>query len=102
MLRIALVIPGIPRSSGGPSVAVRALAKHLADAGHEVTIVTTDLGPYGGPAGPMVEVDGPVGLKIFSVRSRWDRRLYRSVEMRQWLYRTVPSFDVVDLQGVWS
>ena len=101
-LRIALVVPGIPHCSGGPSVAVAALAARLCDAGHEVSIVTADLVPYGGPPGPMVEVDKRVRMQLFPVRSRWDRRMYRSVEMRHWLQRAVRTFDVVDIQGVWS
>jgi len=102
VLRIALVVPGMPQSSGGPSVAVAALAERLCDAGHEVSIVTADLAPYGGPPGPMVEVDKRVRVQLFPVRPRWDRRLYRSVEMRQWLNRAIHTFDVADIQGVWS
>src|SRR2546425_8288671 len=102
VLRIALVIPGIPHSAGGPSVVVAELAARLCDAGYEVAIVTTDLAPGGGPPCPMVEVDKRVEIRLFPVRSRWDRRLHRSAEMRQWLNQAVHNFDVVDIQGVWS
>jgi glycosyltransferase involved in cell wall biosynthesis len=102
ILRIALITPGIPRISGGPSVAIAELATHLATAGHEVTIVTADLSPYGGPPDSMVEVDGRVELELFPVHTRWDRRMYRSIEMRRWLNEAVRDFDVVDIQGVWS
>src|SRR2546430_646316 len=95
-LRIALVVPGLPVSSGGPSVSVPALAARLCDAGHEVTIITADLSPGGGPPDLLAEVDKRVNVQLFQVWSWWDRRLYRSVELGQWMNRATDDFDVVD------
>ena len=43
-MRILHVIPGLTRERGGPTTVVRALAAHQAEAGHAVTVLTTDQG----------------------------------------------------------
>lgn len=101
-LRIALVIPGIPERSTGPSMWVKDLAHQLCDAGHKVTVVTSDLATGGGSPGPMVEIDRRVTLEFFPVRSALGRRLYYSAGMKRWLYSKIAEFDVVNISGVWS
>lgn len=43
-LRIVHVIPGLTHERGGPTACVQALARHQAEAGHQVTALTTDQG----------------------------------------------------------
>src|SRR5262249_23641998 len=69
---------------------------------HEVTIVTADLSPGGGPPDLLLEVDRRVNVRFFQVRSWGDRRLYRSAEIGQWMRQAIGGFDVVDIHGVWS
>jgi len=101
-LRIALVIPGIPERSTGPSMWIKDLAQRLCDAGHQVTVVASDLATGGGSPGPIVEIDRRVALEFFPVRSALGRRLYYSADMKSWLYSKIGEFDIVDIQGMWS
>jgi len=102
VLRIALVAPGIPQSATGVSVSLARLAEELCNAGHEVTLVAADTATGPGPVEPMVKVDPRVDVRLFPFRSRVHRRLHLSAEMRQWLNKSAPDFDVMDIQGVWS
>lgn len=47
-MKILHVIPGLTYERGGPSTVVRALARHQADAGHDVSVVYTDQGARSG------------------------------------------------------
>jgi glycosyltransferase involved in cell wall biosynthesis len=47
-------------------------------------------------------MDKRATLHVFPVHGRFNRRLYRSVEMSRWLESVVGEFDVVDLQGLWT
>lgn len=96
--RIALVVPGIPKTSGGPGVSVAAMAGRLAESGWKPTILTTDQGISDG----LVPIPANVDLKVFPLVGRWDRRLLRSPELIEWWNREGGRFDLVDIQGVWS
>ena len=43
-MKILHVIPGLTRERGGPPAVVQALARHQAEAGHDVAVLTTDQG----------------------------------------------------------
>jgi hypothetical protein len=47
-MRILHVIPGFTRERGGPTAVVQALSRHQAEAGHDVTVLTTDQGARNG------------------------------------------------------
>src|SRR5260370_28667590 len=47
-MRILHVIPGLTRERGGPTAVVQALSRHQAEAGHDVTVLTTDQGARNG------------------------------------------------------
>lgn len=101
-LRICFAIPGMPNISGGPSLIVAELAARLCDYGHDVTVLTADLVPRGADAAEAIAVDQRVRMQAFRVRSRFDRRLYRSRAMRAWFAEAASGFNVVDIIGVWS
>ncbi|WP_178086952.1 glycosyltransferase [Methylacidimicrobium tartarophylax] len=97
-LRVALVIPGIPKISGGPGVSVAAMAGRLVANGWEVTVLTSNQGISEG----LVPIEKNVELKIFPLSGKWNRRFLRCPELIEWLYREGSRFDVVDIQGIWS
>jgi len=101
-LRIALVTPSISTSGGGVTTYIGDLVPRLCDAGHRVTVVTADCEPGGAEPDKPIEMDKRAPLHLFPVRGRFNRRLYRSVEMSRWLDTAVREFDVVDIQGLWS
>ena len=100
-LNIGIVTPTIAKSATGPSSWVATLCEHLCDAGHRVTVVTSDLLP-GGDKGPTVQLDRRVEVKMFPEKSALGRQLHRSREMRQWLKDNVHRFDIIDIQGIWT
>ncbi len=97
-LRIALVVPGIPKASGGPGVSVASMAGRLAGNGWKVTVLTTDQGMSEG----LVPFAESVELKVFPLSGGLDTRLLRSSELIEWLERNITRFDIVDIQGIWS
>lgn len=101
-LRIALVAPGIPERSTGPSFWVKELAHQLCESGHEVTVLASDIATGRGAPGPMVAIDPRATVRAFPVTSRLARRTYYSAEMKRWMNREIENFDVVDIQGIWS
>src|SRR5260370_13390531 len=101
-LGIALVTPYINTSGGGVSTYLAGIVPRLCDAGHQVSIVSADCGLGGPEPDKPIEMDKRATLHLFPVRGRFNRRLYRSVEMSRWLNTAVHKFDVVDIQGLWS
>ncbi len=101
-IRALHVIPSIAAQHGGPSFAIRGIARALATAGVEVTIVTTDddgLGKHLGVS-PGTQVE-EAGAKVLYFR----RNLlpYKvSISMGQWLFRNAKSFDVLHLHALFS
>lgn len=102
MLRIALVVPGIPQNATGVSVSLARLAEELCNAGHTVTLVTANTAASPGPVQPLVKIDSRVDVRLFPFRSRVHRRIHLSAEIGQWLNESASDFDVMDIQGVWS
>lgn len=97
-MKIALVIPGIPRSSGGPGIAVAAMASKLRANGHSVTVITTDQKAGDG----LLRFPSSIEVQIFPL-DRWaGGPLLRSSALNRWLERQAGRFDVIDIQGVWS
>src|SRR5690242_8461072 len=47
-MRILHIIPGLTRERGGPTAVVEALVRHQAEAGHSVSVLTTDQGVRNG------------------------------------------------------
>jgi glycosyltransferase involved in cell wall biosynthesis len=101
-LRIALVVPSIMNSANGVHFYLASLVGQLCGAGCGVTLIAADLGHQGGPSGPSIKLDSRAAVKLFQVKSRVDRRIYRVPEMRDWLSANARNFDVADIQGMWS
>jgi glycosyltransferase involved in cell wall biosynthesis len=96
--------------TGGPAVKVRALAQGLAERGHSVTVLTSDLGITGDaePAGGISKTeygwrcdDGPVETLYLAARGR-----YRSFSLNPAAFRfcatRLKSFDVVHIYGTYD
>lgn len=101
-MRILHVVPSyLPAVRyGGPIHAVHGLCRALARAGHEVSVLTTNVD---GPGDAPVPLDAPVVLDGVSVRyfpSRLLRRLYVSPPMARALPEAVAAADIVHLHSV--
>lgn len=102
-LRILHVIPSLSLKHGGPSVALRAFAKALIEAGVEVTVATTD---DDGPGGRLdvargkLLADADGWRKIYFVKQTEFYKL--SLGLRRWLRRNVRNFDVVHIHALFS
>ena len=101
-LRICFVSYLLSRQATGLSSYMCAVSAKLVDAGHQVTVLATDL-EYGGKAlEGGVKLDPRVQLQIFQVRGAFNRRLYRCPLLVAWLQEHASEFDVVDIQGIWA
>jgi glycosyltransferase involved in cell wall biosynthesis len=96
------VIPSVSAKHGGPSYAVRAIARALKAVDVDVTIATTDDdgddARLGVPIGERVDEDG-AGVYYF----RRDILPYKvSVGLARWLRSNVSKFDVVHVHALFS
>lgn len=85
---------------GGPIRSVHALAKGLAQRGHEVHVYTTNVdGPHDSdvPLGAPVEREG---VQVWYFPASLGRRLYRSPDMGRALRRNMAMFDIAHLHSV--
>ena len=101
-MRILHVVPSyLPAVRyGGPIHAVHGLCRALARAGHEVTVLTTNVD---GPGDSPVPLDAPVmldGVRVRYFPSRLLRRLYLSMPLARALPEAVAAADVVHLHSV--
>ena len=101
-MRILHVVPSyLPAVRyGGPIHAVHGLCRALARAGHEVTVLTTNVD---GPGDSPVPLDAPVvldGVRVRYFPSRVLRRLYVSPPLARALPQAVAAADVVHLHSV--
>jgi len=101
-MRIAIVTPSLDRSFTGVTSYVRDVVPHLCDAGLKVTVATTDVGYRGVAATAIADLDNRVDLRLLPVQGRLNRRLYRSVHLKNWLTASAGGFDLVDIQNIWS
>ena len=65
-------------------------------------MIASDCGYRAADAGDLMPIDSRAELKLFAVRGRLNRRLYRSPELSRWIRQAVRQFDVVDVQVIWS
>lgn len=101
-MRILHVVPSyLPAVRyGGPIHAVHGLCRALVRAGHEVTVLTTNVD---GPGDSPVPLDAPVmldGVRVRYFPSRLVRRLFLSPAMARALPEAVGAADVVHLHSV--
>ncbi|HEY1048937.1 MAG TPA: glycosyltransferase [Prosthecobacter sp.] len=98
------VIPSLSPSSGGPSVALPAMARALAARGVHVSVVTTDDdGPGRRLSGiPLVEEvtqEGGWSVRYFPKQTEFYKV---SLPLRRWLRKHVHEYDVVHVHAVFS
>ena len=85
---------------GGPIYSVHALCQSLASAGHGVYVFTTSVDGRRDSNVPHVRSVDLDGVQVHYFRSRWLRRLFYSVDLRNHLNLIVGDFDVVHLHSV--
>lgn len=102
-MRVLHVIPSLSPTSGGPSYALPAMAKALADFGVQVAVASTD---DDGPGRHLEDVP----LERFVQQQGWAAIYFRkqtefyktSMPLRNWLCRHVKDYDVVHVHAVFS
>jgi glycosyltransferase involved in cell wall biosynthesis len=103
-LRLLHVISSVAPGFGGPSKAVQAMTRALADRGHQVTIATTDAaddanGRLDVPLDEAV-VQGGVAYRYFARRPGGAWKF--SWALTRWLSRETASFDVAHVHGMFQ
>ncbi len=102
-MRILHVIPSLSPSSGGPSVALPAMAWSLAVLGVNVTVLTTD---DDGPGRRLADVKHGVAMDQGGwtlIRFPKQTEFYKvSLPMHRWLRAHVREFDLVHIHAVFS
>jgi glycosyltransferase involved in cell wall biosynthesis len=101
-IRALHVIPSLSLKHGGPSYAVRAIARALSTVGVDVTIATTD--DDGDDAHLNVVLDSPIvesDATVFYFR-RGIRPYKVSFGLASWLNRNVERFDLVHIHALFS
>ena len=103
VLRALHVIPSLSREHGGPSVALPAMARSLADAGVFVDVATTD---DDGVGKRLADVPHATPLKSEGYRVIYfpkQSEFYKfSLPLLRWLFRHVTDYDVVHVHAVFS
>ncbi|MBE9178232.1 glycosyltransferase [Oculatella sp. LEGE 06141] len=104
-LRILQIVPSISLVYGGPSQMVLGLSAALADAGVEVTILTTDANGDTGQLPLDVPLDHPVwqdGYQIRYFRCSPFRRYKFSRHLLSWLAHHANGFDIAHIHALFS
>ena len=101
-MRVLHIIPSLSPKHGGPSFAIRAIARALANVDVDVTIATTD--DNGNDARFDVALDTPIreeGATIFYFRR--DILPYKiSFGLARWLNQKIAEFDIVHIHALFS
>ncbi len=97
-MNILHVIPGLTRERGGPPLVVQALARHQVEAGHRVTVLTTDQGLRHGEHD--IELHPRVSLVRAAVRGP-DRLAY-APRFRSAIREQLRSCDVVHVHSIFT
>src|SRR5262245_43443178 len=101
-MRILHVIPSVSSKHGGPSVALAAMVRGLAECGVSVDVATTD------DDGPDSRLDVPLGLPVFRdgikyIHFRKQTEFYKvSLDLSRWLKRSVAQYDLVHVHALFS
>ncbi|HEX8430030.1 MAG TPA: glycosyltransferase, partial [Longimicrobium sp.] len=101
-MKVLHVIPAVAARYGGPSVAVRAMARGVRALGAEVTVATTDADGAGRLPVPLdraVDEDG-VRFRYFARTLPGEWKL--SLPLARWLAASVAEFDVVHVHACFS
>lgn len=104
-LRILHIVPSISLVYGGPSQMVRGFSQALAQAGAEVTVLTTDSNGDTGQAPLAVPLNQPVAMDGYTVRyfrcSPW-RRYKFSLGLLAWLRDHAQDYEIAHIHALFS
>jgi glycosyltransferase involved in cell wall biosynthesis len=104
-LRVLQIVPSISLVYGGPSQMVMGLSAALAQAGVEVTVLTTDSNGDAGQPPLDVPLNQPVqqnGYQILYFRCSPFRRYKFSLDLLRWLYGHAGEFDLAHIHALFS
>lgn len=104
-MRILQIVPSISLVYGGPSQMVLGLSAALADAGAEVTVLTTDSNGDAGQPPLDVPLDRPVeqdGYQVRYFRCSPFRRYKFSLDLLRWLSQHGAEFDIAHIHALFS
>ena len=104
-LRILQIVPSISLVYGGPSQMVRGFSQALAQAGAEVTVLTTDSNGDTGQAPLDVPLNHPVeqdGYRVRYFRCSPFRRYKFSVDLLRWLAQNAQDYDIAHIHALFS
>lgn len=100
-MKILQVLQTMAPSYGGPVQALKTYARWLAEAGHDVTIVTTNADyPRGRISGPVNEAIQEQGYEIRRFPVSFSPYVY-SPALGHWLRKHISEFDVVHIHGIY-
>ncbi|MBD2426117.1 hormogonium polysaccharide biosynthesis glycosyltransferase HpsP [Phormidium sp. FACHB-1136] len=104
-LRVLQIVPSISLVYGGPSQMVRGFSQALAQAGSEVTVLTTDSNGDSGQAPLDVPLNQPVeqdGYRVRYFRCSPFRRYKFSVDLLRWLSQNAQNYDIAHIHALFS
>ncbi len=104
-LRVLQIVPSISLVYGGPSQMVRGFSQALAQAGAEVTVLTTDSNGDTGQAPLAVPLNQPVeqdGYRVRYFRCSPFRRYKFSVDLLRWLSQNAQDYDIAHIHALFS
>jgi glycosyltransferase involved in cell wall biosynthesis len=96
-MRILHVTPYIDLAYGGPSVAVRSMAKSMLERGMEVHVAVTNAGGHVDKPWPDGTMRNEEGLFFHYFQRQIPRGWFRAPGMNHWLRANVSAFDVLHL-----
>ncbi|MEY3297641.1 MAG: hypothetical protein RLZZ597_901 [Cyanobacteriota bacterium] len=103
--RILQIVPSIALVYGGPSQMVRGFSQALAQAGADVTVLTTDSNGDTGQAPLDVPLNQPVeqdGYRVRYFRCSPFRRYKFSVDLLRWLSQNAQDYDIAHIHALFS
>lgn len=98
-MKVLHVIPGISKSSGGPTQAIFPMCRSLREKGIDVLLVTTDAG-LASFAIAKVENDETLPVKVFP--SQLGSSFKYSRPLARWLHENVGKYDLVHIHAVFN
>lgn len=104
-LRVLQIVPSISLVYGGPSQMVRGFSQALAQAGADVTVLTTDSNGDSGQAPLEVPLNQPIeqdGYTVLYFRCSPFRRYKFSVDLLRWLSQNAQNYDIAHIHALFS
>jgi glycosyltransferase involved in cell wall biosynthesis len=102
IMRVLHVIPSVSEEDGGPSFALRLMARGLTQSGIQVDVATTDVDTQGDrPGVPLEEAAQEDGARVFYCRRQ--TRFYKvSLPLARWLAQNICQYNLVHIHALFS